>query len=218
MNNSKTKKLIELVKTHFSGKIDKLLVVGCGNGLEAAVLAQVLGVKVIGIDIKDNFNPQAAVLADLRLGDAMALDFPDNYFDFVYSYHALEHISDPRKALHEIDRVLTPGGSYCVGTPNRSRVIGYLGSKTTLQKKLKWNFTDWKSRLTGKFRNEYGAHAGFSASELEGLLRERFHQPMNITNDYYFAIYHDRARWISLLIHSRLDKWIFPSVYFFGIK
>ena len=218
LNDRKTKKLIELVRAHFTGKIDKLLVVGCGTGLEAAILAQVLGIEVIGIDIKANFNPQAGVVADLRVGDAMALDFPDDYFDFVYSYHALEHISDPRKALHEIDRVLRPGGGYCIGTPNRSRIFGYLGSKTTLNQKLKWNFTDWKARLAGKFRNEYGAHAGFSASELEGLLRERFHQAINITDDYYYAIYHDRARWISFLTRTRLDEWIFPSVYFFGVK
>ena len=219
LNDGKTEKLAELVRTRFPGKLYKLLVVGCGTGLEAAVLAQSLRAETIGIDITNNFNPGAADYADLRLGDAMALDFPDDYFDFVYSYHALEHISDPRKALSEIARVLRTGGGYCIGTPNRSRVVGYLGSKTaTWKQKFQWNIIDWKARFAGKFRNEYGAHAGFSASELQGLLSERFEDTVNITNDYYYAVYRRHYSLLSQLIRVRLDKWLFPSVYFFGIK
>src|SRR5205814_6881549 len=103
-------------------------------------------------------------------------------FDFVYSYHALEHIPNFRQALGEMRRVLAPGGGYCVGTPNRQRLIGYLGSEgVSVRKKLLWNATDWKARLQGKFRNEYGAHAGFTHAELQRELTMALGPAVSVT-------------------------------------
>jgi ubiquinone/menaquinone biosynthesis C-methylase UbiE len=48
--------------------------------------------------------------ADLRLGDAQALDFPDNSFDTVLCTLGLCTIPDPRRAVAEARRVLRPGG------------------------------------------------------------------------------------------------------------
>lgn len=48
--------------------------------------------------------------ADLRVGDAQALDFPDNRFDTVVLALALCTIPDDRKAVVEARRVLRPGG------------------------------------------------------------------------------------------------------------
>ncbi len=47
---------------------------------------------------------------DLRLGDAQALQFPDDRFDTVVCTFSLCAIPDDRKALHEMARVLRPGG------------------------------------------------------------------------------------------------------------
>lgn len=49
---------------------------------------------------------------DLRVGDAQALDFPDQSFDCVVSTLSLCTIPDPRKAVAEARRVLRPGGSF----------------------------------------------------------------------------------------------------------
>ncbi len=90
-------------------------------------------------------------------------------------------------------RVLKDGGGYWVGTPNRNRLIGYIGSKTArMDQKIIWNLVDWKARLTGKFKNELGAHAGFSASELEFLLRSVFRNNINVSNEYYQKIYNKK--------------------------
>jgi len=47
---------------------------------------------------------------DLRFGDAQALDLPDASFDTVVCTFSLCAIPDDRRALHEMDRVLRPGG------------------------------------------------------------------------------------------------------------
>jgi ubiquinone/menaquinone biosynthesis C-methylase UbiE len=47
---------------------------------------------------------------DLRLGDAQALDLPDDAFDTVVCTFSLCAIADHRRALAEMTRVLRPGG------------------------------------------------------------------------------------------------------------
>src|SRR6266567_2841371 len=48
---------------------------------------------------------------DLRLGDAQALEFPDESFDTVVFTLALCSIPDDRRAVGEAARVLRPGGT-----------------------------------------------------------------------------------------------------------
>jgi len=49
--------------------------------------------------------------ADLRLGDAQTLDFPDDSFDTIVCTLGLCTIPDPRRAIAEARRVLRTGGS-----------------------------------------------------------------------------------------------------------
>jgi ubiquinone/menaquinone biosynthesis C-methylase UbiE len=162
----------------------KILVVGCGTGREAITLAAVLKAEVIGIDTMDNFV-ESGCNTTLIVGNATSPTFEDNTFYFVFSYHALEHIPDYDKALSEMRRVLKSGGSFCIGTPNRNRLVGYLGGDTSIVNKLKWSAADWAARIKGKFRNEYGAHAGYSAVELENILLRPFSSAKNVSSNYY---------------------------------
>ena len=50
--------------------------------------------------------------ADLRVGDAQALDISDESVDTVISTLALCSIPDDRKAVSEVKRVLRPGGRF----------------------------------------------------------------------------------------------------------
>jgi ubiquinone/menaquinone biosynthesis C-methylase UbiE len=129
LTDSKTEKVAGIIKQVYPEKIQSLFVVGCGDGIEAAILATELGAMVVGIDVAESFDPRASAIADLRVGDAMAVDCPDETFDFVFSYHALEHIADPMQALREMHRVLKSSGGFWIGTPNRTRLIGYIGAK-----------------------------------------------------------------------------------------
>jgi ubiquinone/menaquinone biosynthesis C-methylase UbiE len=187
--------------------------------MEAATLARELGTQVVGIDLRDSFESAAAAVADLRRGDATRLEFADETFDFVYSYHVLEHIPDYAKALREMNRVLKSGGAWLIGTPNRSRLIGYLGSAgVPLADKLAWNLADWMARARGRFRNEYGAHAGFTSRELGAALRAVFGQVEEITERYYLTVYRNYARLVRGLGRSGMGRFLFPAVYFMGIK
>jgi SAM-dependent methyltransferase len=210
--------IANVIRRRHPARISKMLVVGCGDGREARALAEALGCDVTGIDLRDQFDPQAAAGARLQKGDATALTFATDEFDFIYSYHVLEHIPRYRDALAEMNRVLAKGGGLWIGTPNRSRLVGYIGSKVPMQKMIAWNAADWKARLRGRFRNELGAHAGFTLRELGAELRAVFSRIDDATLDYYLAIYPNRARTVRVLQNSGLGTFAFPSIYFSGQK
>lgn len=218
LKNPRTSAIASIVADKNAIANPNILVVGCGSGLEAAVLAEYLDAKVVGIDIVDHFDPRARKYADLRTGDATALEFTDASFDIVYSYHVLEHIPDYNKALDEIHRVLRDTGVYCIGTPNRARLVGYIGGESTWSEKWRWNLNDWSARLRGKFRNEYGAHAGYTASELAGILLDHFAAAEDVTAAYYTALYRRHPRMIAVLLGSGAGRFLFPSVYFVGSR
>lgn len=219
LTDTKTEKVAEIIKRVYPSKIESLLVVGCGSGVEAAILAQNLKAKVVGIDLEDNFDAAARKFAALETGDAENLLFKDETFDFVFSYHALEHFPNPKKALKEMHRVLKKGGGFWIGTPNKSRIVGYIGGKdTTLTQKINWNLADWKARLTGKFENEAGAHAGFTARELAQLISEVFPKVDDRTKDYFAAVYPHYPQLLKFIENSHLSRFIYPSVYFSGTK
>jgi SAM-dependent methyltransferase len=213
----RTESLADIIGERAVLPVRRLLVVGCGSGREAAVLSAVLNAETTGIDLVENFDPVAAAQVTLRRGDATRLEFTDASFDCIYSFHALEHIPDYRMALREMRRVLVPGGSYCIGTPNRLRLVAYFGSPgVSLRTKLRWNSNDWKQRLRGRFRNEYGAHAGYSSAELEGELRRAFGHAEEISLDYYQRVYRNHAGLCRFLAASGLGQFLYPCVYFFG--
>lgn len=115
--------------------------------------------------------------------------------------------------------MLRVGGGYCIGTPNKARWVGYLGSiGVPLRTKLAWNVADWRARLGGRFTNEAGAHAGFSSHELRAELTASFGDASEISMDYYRAVYPDRRSQLDTLQRIGLAKFLLPSVYFFGLN
>jgi SAM-dependent methyltransferase len=214
--DAKTASLVGLLQ-EMGAKPRSILVVGCGNGREAATLAQAFQAETIGIDMDDSgFQPGNG--ATLIRMDAQNLAFEDRKFDMVYSFHALEHIADPHQALAEMKRVLRPGGFYCIGTPNKARIVGYLGSPTTLRNKLLWNYWDIKARLTGRWENHLGAHAGFHARELYRMCESAFGSALDITDSYYGRLYSRHGGKLRLITAVGLKPALFPCVYVAGQK
>lgn len=202
---------------------DQILVVGCGyDGGEVFSLSQALPAFIEGFDI--NLDPkvenQETDRYRIRRGDACAMDYPDASFHAVFYHHVIEHVPCPEKSLAECARVLKPGGYLYCGTPNRSRLIGYIGSRSTFNEKIRWNLADWKMRLKGKFRNEYGAHAGFTEAELDAMLRPYFHEVHWLTADYLeFKYGHKLPRpLMRLILWTPLRNILAPAIYCWARK
>ena len=49
--------------------------------------------------------------------DVTAIRLQDNFIDLIICYHILEHVTDDKKAMSELYRVLKPGGSMFLQTP-----------------------------------------------------------------------------------------------------
>ncbi len=110
--------------TRFHGK--KMLEVGVGAGSDFLQWVRA-GTQAHGIDLTqeavDNVRARLKIYgleaADLRVGDAENLPYPNNSFDLVYSWGVIHHSPDTERCLAEIIRVTRPSGSIKVMVYNR---------------------------------------------------------------------------------------------------
>jgi SAM-dependent methyltransferase len=197
----------------------QVLVAGCGRGHEALFIRRTLGGSLFGVDVEPGWDPElGSGLDGFRLTPASVQDLPcdDASFDIVFFHHVIEHVEDPAASLAELARVLRPGGLIYIGTPNRHRLVGYLGSfEATTAQKVRWNIKEYGQRATGRFRNELGAHAGFSAAELRGLVGAQFTDIRILTADYLLFKYGARLPRAVLraVCANPLREVAAPSVY-----
>jgi SAM-dependent methyltransferase len=99
----------------------RVVVLGCGTGVEARALARRLGPggRVLGIDLSPALIERARGLVaqeglsdkiELRVGDAHALELPDAACDAAIAHTLLSHVADPPAVLRQMQRVVRPGG------------------------------------------------------------------------------------------------------------
>ncbi|HEY2584237.1 MAG TPA: class I SAM-dependent methyltransferase [Tepidisphaeraceae bacterium] len=94
-----------------------VLEVAPGPGFFAIELTKLGDYQVTGLDISPTFVQiatanarKAGVNVEFREGNASAMPFADESFDFVYCSAAFKNFAEPVKALDEMHRVLRPGG------------------------------------------------------------------------------------------------------------
>ena len=95
----------------------KVLEIGCGMGAHAEVFANA-GAQITAIDLtqkavsltKRRFELFDIKNATVMKNDAEKLPFPDNSFDFVWSWGVIHHSSNTKRIVKEILRVLKPNG------------------------------------------------------------------------------------------------------------
>ncbi len=99
----------------------EILDVGCGPGTISVDLAlRVAPGHVTGLDSSASVIEQADGLArdngltntSFVVGDVYDLQYEDNTFDVVHLHQVMHHLARPVDAMHEIYRVLKPGGIF----------------------------------------------------------------------------------------------------------
>jgi len=96
----------------------RLLEIGHGIGTDLLSFCEG-GAEVYGIDFteehhrlaKSNFALHSKT-GVFKLCDAADIDFPSNYFDYVYSHGVLHHTPDTVRCISEAFRVIKPGGQF----------------------------------------------------------------------------------------------------------
>jgi SAM-dependent methyltransferase len=95
-----------------------VLDVGCGTGeITARLAATFPEASFAGVDLEEPHLERARAncaafgeRVTFRIGDALALPFDDASFDYVVCRHLIQAVPDAARVLHEIRRVLRPGG------------------------------------------------------------------------------------------------------------
>jgi ubiquinone/menaquinone biosynthesis C-methylase UbiE len=94
-----------------------VLEVAPGPGYCAIELAKLGNYEIVGLDISKTFveiasanAAKAGVRVDFRRGNVSDMPFGDETFDFVLCRAAFKNFTEPKRALHEMYRVLKPGG------------------------------------------------------------------------------------------------------------
>ncbi|MFZ9044678.1 MAG: class I SAM-dependent methyltransferase [Cyclobacteriaceae bacterium] len=106
-----------LAKPYIKGK---LLELGCGEGRGIELLAP-LADQYTAIDkIEPVIDKLKVKYASHRFesGHFPPIPFPDNSFDTIVTFQVIEHIQDDELFVKEIQRILRPGGTALITTPN----------------------------------------------------------------------------------------------------
>lgn len=106
--------LLPWIKTMMPGRT--VLEIGSGVGLDSYAMAM-HGLSVTAVDLTQvaasTVNQRFVrngVAGQFAVADAAHLPFPDNSYDYVYSFGVLHHAADTTLTIREVYRVLRPGG------------------------------------------------------------------------------------------------------------
>lgn len=122
---------------------EKILEIGCGSGYYTKAIAQITP-HLTASEYAEKYLAAARSYNTVPIDgyvhcSATELPFEDASFDKVLITEVIEHIPDWKKALDEIARVLKPGGTLVISTPNRLSYMNRAYAVKRKAKKFKFN-------------------------------------------------------------------------------
>ncbi len=123
--------LQELDRLDFRDK--KVLEIGIGQAADAMQIIDRGGIYS-GVDLtpssvhraRERFRIFELPFANLSVGSAEHLDYPDSHFDYVFTHGVIHHSPEIKSIVEQIRRVLVPGGKALVMLYHRNSVNYYL--------------------------------------------------------------------------------------------
>lgn len=98
----------------------RLLDVGCATGVFLNEMRDHGDWELYGVEPVASAATFARQHSGVRIfqGTLLEVAYPDGFFDVVTMWDVLEHVADPRIYLHEIHRILKPGGWVLIKVPD----------------------------------------------------------------------------------------------------
>lgn len=99
-------------------EVERILDLGCGTGRFTSALGEAYGCAVVGVEPSAAMLEVAAARGDTHVtwkqGGAEDIPLEDEAVSLVFMSQVFHHLNDPRRALDEVRRVLTPSGYLAV--------------------------------------------------------------------------------------------------------
>lgn len=162
-----------------SHKPQKVLDIGCGRGFYTKLTSFFPFVKEIqSIDAHPDYVKRAKKTAGndkritIQTGSIYKLPFKDNYFDSIIASEILEHLTDDKKALRELYRVLKKGGTLLVSVPNKNYPFLWDPLNWILEKFFNTHIHKDRWWLAGIWADHERL---YSVEEIRNLLEKKFY-------------------------------------------
>ena len=160
----------EITRRVISKNPKRILDLGCGPAnilkiLEEYCIKNDDEIEMCGLDISQEMIKVAGEKldgkAELKIGDAEEIPWPENNFDLIICNASFHHYTNPLKALNEINRVLKPEGCLILGDPTFPQI-----------KRKILNFIL-------KFHSDNGDHHVYDQKEIENLFEKSGFEPQD---------------------------------------
>jgi len=160
-----------------------VLEIAPGPGYFCIELAKLGNYQISGLDISKSFvgiarknAAEANLKIDFREGNASAMPFPDNSFDFAFCQAAFKNFTEPVKAIAEMYRVLKPKGVAVIADLRRDASAGDLeqeikdmGLNRVNETMVRWTFNNTllKSAYSVEDMKDMVSHTPFGTCKVE---------------------------------------------------
>lgn len=125
------KNFLQSKKSFFDRPL-KILDAGCGDGVHINYLLKTFRefiCEIHGVDISYSALKKLSIINDKKLflvnSSIDKLPYPDNFFDFVFSYGVLGYTDSPDKTISELSRVLNKNGILGLWTYKRKKSLSF---------------------------------------------------------------------------------------------